>query len=629
MPKPNFTDQFRPIQLRDNFFINATYMPGDNKFIINRKVPNRKKFIKKLLKEGAYIPREVSDDSENPIVMNVDFTLRKDMRNESPLYPIEFKAQKKTYNGKHDVEIAINDDNSKKDNLDTTTIPDKRSYAEMLNGVESNTTQDKIQFYPPMILQNGQKVVMIEQRIIQYAKDTYKHLLIGMDPGKCVDIMIEYQSKQDICKECRVFGHSLENCPKKKFFEGDARDLNTNIGLDARKDMNGGWKQTGPKENKKGVMFKQMDADGFTKVTNRKNLYKKENQQPKPTWRHAPNHIAQTSNEDHRIKKDMVMQQEGSKAENTTSLEKKMHQGTETITQTKKEIPSAKMKNEKIKPKGKNSGKSVQVGYQVKEISNRFILLDQEGEEIQTVIDNMDKETECAPEAELHTKWHQQQANTLSKYYYDNLDADQKGEALNGAKATRKYSKVVLVEEELEEEDRLNAMNIDKEVESETDGNAQFMKSKDVEDSSESDTDNEGINDGDPHINTPNNNLLGGWRWVSNASQFSNWTRIVVDWNPMLTDLMVIHTTDQLIYCLIKPRNGQGEYFCSVIYGHVRAYRRRPLWEDLLGFSNGISTRPWVVIGDFNAALGPDDIAIGSSNWSMAMEDLHDMCTQA
>jgi hypothetical protein len=84
------------------------------------------------------------------------------------------------------------------------------------------------------------------------------------------------------------------------------------------------------------------------------------------------------------------------------------------------------------------------------------------------------------------------------------------------------------------------------------------------------------------HITAPNitkicNKVFRRWDWTSNMSFCPNWIRIIVGWDPQVVELIVVSKDDQVMHCLVKPQNGQQEFFCSFLYGHVKAPRRRPL----------------------------------------------------
>jgi endonuclease/exonuclease/phosphatase family metal-dependent hydrolase len=70
-------------------------------------------------------------------------------------------------------------------------------------------------------------------------------------------------------------------------------------------------------------------------------------------------------------------------------------------------------------------------------------------------------------------------------------------------------------------------------------------------------------------------------------------------------------------------------FFCSFVYGHVRAGQRKQLWEDLVLFSSHTSSDPWLILGDFNATLDPEECSARASLISSSMGDFRDCCNAA
>lgn len=76
-------------------------------------------------------------------------------------------------------------------------------------------------------------------------------------------------------------------------------------------------------------------------------------------------------------------------------------------------------------------------------------------------------------------------------------------------------------------------------------------------------------------------------------------------------------------------------FLVTFIYGLHSISARRPLWEALTGLA-GVSAYPWLVLGDFNALLTPQDKEGGmpishyeTFDFTMALQhcDLVDLCS--
>ncbi|XP_075091756.1 uncharacterized protein LOC142171931 [Nicotiana tabacum] len=62
----------------------------------------------------------------------------------------------------------------------------------------------------------------------------------------------------------------------------------------------------------------------------------------------------------------------------------------------------------------------------------------------------------------------------------------------------------------------------------------------------------------------------------------------------------------QMIHCQVKSRRGDIDCLLTVVYGYNGIEQRRALWDNLQLLSVSI-TVPWLISGDFNAVLYPND----------------------
>ncbi|CAL1356334.1 unnamed protein product [Linum trigynum] len=80
---------------------------------------------------------------------------------------------------------------------------------------------------------------------------------------------------------------------------------------------------------------------------------------------------------------------------------------------------------------------------------------------------------------------------------------------------------------------------------------------------------------------------------------------IWVLWNSWELGLHVEVTTDQILHMSFKLPTGDVG-FLSAVYGSPAMATRRSLWEDIRRLNMQIDT-PWILLGDFNALLSPED----------------------
>ncbi|PSS19303.1 Endonuclease, partial [Actinidia chinensis var. chinensis] len=100
-------------------------------------------------------------------------------------------------------------------------------------------------------------------------------------------------------------------------------------------------------------------------------------------------------------------------------------------------------------------------------------------------------------------------------------------------------------------------------------------------------------------------NKFLGWRMESNFSHHPN-GRILLVWKEDLVQLDIIQTTDQAIHCLATCKSSNVSFYISFIYAFNTPVGRRPLWHNLRRLSY-TSQNPWILLGDFNNVLSPDE----------------------
>ncbi|GKA89536.1 hypothetical protein Tco_0811348 [Tanacetum coccineum] len=82
--------------------------------------------------------------------------------------------------------------------------------------------------------------------------------------------------------------------------------------------------------------------------------------------------------------------------------------------------------------------------------------------------------------------------------------------------------------------------------------------------------------------------------------------------------------TDQVLHTKVRHKETNKVIFCSFVYADNLQVRHRHLWEDLDLHKNMVRGQPWVLIGDFNAALNLKDIFSGSSVMNASMIEFKD-----
>ncbi|GJT69751.1 sodium/hydrogen exchanger 6 [Tanacetum coccineum] len=118
------------------------------------------------------------------------------------------------------------------------------------------------------------------------------------------------------------------------------------------------------------------------------------------------------------------------------------------------------------------------------------------------------------------------------------------------------------------------------------------------------------------------------WKWTSNGSLCDKGSRIILGKNDNLVDVMIKAQTNQVMHVQVNTRIDNKTLFCSFIYADNYYIDRRALWNNLVGHAGLMRNRPWVLLGDFNAALNIEDHSSGGYEPNVAMRDFKE-CVQA
>ncbi|XP_022024390.1 uncharacterized protein LOC110924702 [Helianthus annuus] len=105
------------------------------------------------------------------------------------------------------------------------------------------------------------------------------------------------------------------------------------------------------------------------------------------------------------------------------------------------------------------------------------------------------------------------------------------------------------------------------------------------------------------------------------SSSVINGTRIIVGWNPLVFDVMVLFQSDQVMHLQLFFKHEKKTLFCSIVYAANYYITRRELWNHLGLHKSLVRNDPWVMLGDFNSALYLDDNSMGCSSVSASMRD--------
>ncbi|GJY36059.1 putative reverse transcriptase domain-containing protein [Tanacetum coccineum] len=118
------------------------------------------------------------------------------------------------------------------------------------------------------------------------------------------------------------------------------------------------------------------------------------------------------------------------------------------------------------------------------------------------------------------------------------------------------------------------------------------------------------------------------WKWTSYGSICPKGSRIILGWNDDLVDVMTMAQTNQVMHLQVNTRGDNKTLFCSFVYANNYYMDHRELSHNLVGHAGLMRNRPWVLMGDFNAALNLEDHSSGGYKPNVAMRDFK-KCVQA
>nr|GEY68557.1 RNA-directed DNA polymerase, eukaryota, reverse transcriptase zinc-binding domain protein [Tanacetum cinerariifolium] len=94
--------------------------------------------------------------------------------------------------------------------------------------------------------------------------------------------------------------------------------------------------------------------------------------------------------------------------------------------------------------------------------------------------------------------------------------------------------------------------------------------------------------------------------------------------NPTKISMNVVYYAKQSIFCEIHTINDNNKMFCTFIYDAYGGKERKELWKDLHIHRRIAGNDAWVVLGDMNVTLSPNEHSSESSSMISDMNDFKD-----
>ena len=101
--------------------------------------------------------------------------------------------------------------------------------------------------------------------------------------------------------------------------------------------------------------------------------------------------------------------------------------------------------------------------------------------------------------------------------------------------------------------------------------------------------------------------IVPQWSLVSNSLAAST-GRIWVLWNSDRVNVDILISNPQLIHVRITSADNKVSFEASFIYAFNYGIQRVPLWVSIRSLARNMGSSPWIVLGDFNVTLFPNEI---------------------
>ncbi|GJV80028.1 RNA-directed DNA polymerase, eukaryota, reverse transcriptase zinc-binding domain protein [Tanacetum coccineum] len=98
----------------------------------------------------------------------------------------------------------------------------------------------------------------------------------------------------------------------------------------------------------------------------------------------------------------------------------------------------------------------------------------------------------------------------------------------------------------------------------------------------------------------------------------------MLGWNNEKVNMSIVHCAKQSVFCEIHTISSNNSMFCTFVYAANGGKERKELWKDLHIHKRIVGNNAWVILGDMNVTLNPNEHSTGSSTMSSDMNDFKD-----
>ncbi|GKF65143.1 RNA-directed DNA polymerase, eukaryota, reverse transcriptase zinc-binding domain protein, partial [Tanacetum coccineum] len=100
--------------------------------------------------------------------------------------------------------------------------------------------------------------------------------------------------------------------------------------------------------------------------------------------------------------------------------------------------------------------------------------------------------------------------------------------------------------------------------------------------------------------------------------------RIMIGWNANVVNVMLVHGSSQDMLCKIEDVQGKVKLFVDFDYASNSIPERRKLLSNLQISKRIVNNNSWIIIGDFNVTINPNEKSTGASVMTREMGEFCD-----
>ncbi|XP_019253856.1 PREDICTED: uncharacterized protein LOC109232544 [Nicotiana attenuata] len=115
--------------------------------------------------------------------------------------------------------------------------------------------------------------------------------------------------------------------------------------------------------------------------------------------------------------------------------------------------------------------------------------------------------------------------------------------------------------------------------------------------------------------------MFGGWPHITNLAAHYN-GRIWITWRLDYYIVVPLVITTHIVTCAVHNIPLKLDFVISFVYAFNTREDRKELWDILMNYSTACN-QPWIIAGDFNSVLNPDDTVGGNPITWLEIVDFH------